>query len=276
MKKPIVLFYGNCQLCAISKYINKYITDLSVLSCTECDLVGFSRSDYAFCVWSFENIDRQESFKECIHQKISEVDYFVYQYHGGDNTHDLLKTNNLLRIANENGTRAICVHNYLECNIYPEFNWLVEYCISNNIDDAKSIDDFLKNNDVEFFHSFLNKSYEASREKNKLWETRMIKENNEYISMNDFIIENYSKKLLGHTMNHPTEFFLGELIERILKKLSIQHDVILGEIDHLVARTPSKNYPIYKSHFPNIKVSSHAPYQSTLSKINDCIERIKS
>ena len=277
MKKPIVLFYGNCQLCAISKYINQYITDLSVVPCTECSLVGFSRSDYAFCVWSTDNINRQESFKDCIHQKISEVDYFVYQYHGGGNTHDLLKTNNLLRIANENNTRAICVHNYLEYDIYPEFNWLVQYCLSNNISDPESIDKFLKNNDVEFFHTFLDKSYEVSREKNKLWEIRMQKENNEYISMNDYIIENYKKKLLGHTVNHPTEFFLGELINRILNKMSIQHDdVILSEIDHLVARTPSKNYPLYKKHFPNIESSGHDPWQSTHKQISDCIERIKS
>lgn len=277
MKKPTILFYGNCQLCAISKYINKYITDLSVVPCTECGLVGFSRSDYAFCVWSTDNIDHQESFKDCIHQKISEVDYFVYQHHGGSNTHDLLKTNNLLKIANESNTSAICVHNYLEYDIYPEFNWLVEYCLSKNITQPVDIDNYLKTNDDEFFHTFLDKGYETSRERNKNWEIRMRKENNEFISMNDYITSNYKKKVLGHTINHPTEFFLGELIERILKRLNITHDEIkLDEIDHLTARTPSSKYPFYKKHFPNIEVSNHLPWQSTLKQIQDCIGRLNN
>lgn len=277
MNKPTILFYGNCQLCAISKYIYQHITDVFVVPCTECGLVGFSRSDYTFCVWSDENINHQENFKECIHQKISEVDYFVYQYHGGNNTHDLLKTNNLLKIANENNTHAICVHNYLEDCIYPDFDWIVKYCLSKNIDQPEDIDNYLKTTDDDFFHTFMTKGYITSRKKNRDWESKMKKENNIFISMNDYIINNYKKKMLGHSMNHPTEFYLGELIKRILAHIGITHDTIdLCEIDHLTTRTPPHDYLFFQNHFPDIETSKHKPWQSTFKKIQDCIDRCKN
>ena len=132
MSKIKLLNYGNCQLCVVSNYLEKYFSnEFDIISCEECNLDCFWNKSKTFCVWKpGYNIENQNNYFECIHEKIAEADVFLFQDHSGANTHNKLKTKYLQNeIAKKHNTQCIAVNNYLETDIYTEHTWLIIYAI---------------------------------------------------------------------------------------------------------------------------------------------------
>ena len=256
MSKIKLLTYGNCQLCVVSDYLEKYFSnEFDIISCEDCNLKTFWNKTKTFCVWSQGyNKENQNKYYECVHEKIAEADVFLFQDHSGNITHDKLKTEYLQNeIAKNNNTRCIAVHNYVKYDIYPEPKWLTSYAISKGITDANKINEFLRESNDPYFAEYMKESFDKSRIQNKEWENKAIDNYDEYITMNDFIVENYNKKLLSHSYNHPTEHYFAEFTTRILNKFNLKFDEsTICEFDQPTYMTRPLEYAFFNKAFPDI------------------------
>ena len=139
MSKIKLLTYGNCQICVVSNYLEKFFSnEFDIISCEDCNLETFHNKSKTFCVWSAGyNKKNQNKYYECVHEKIADADVFLFQDHSGNDTNDKLKTKYLQNeIAKNNNTQCIAVHNYMEVDIYPTPKWLISYAVSKGITDA--------------------------------------------------------------------------------------------------------------------------------------------
>lgn len=256
MSKIKLLTYGNCQLCVVSNYLEKYFSnEFDIISCEDCNLETFWNKSKTFCVWSRGyNTENQNKYYECVHEKIAEADVFLFQDHSGGRTIEYLKTKYLQNeIAKNNNTDCIAVHNYYEIDIYPEANWLISYAVSKGITDANEIDNFLRESNDPYFADHMKESFNKSRIQNKEWENKANANYDEYISMNDYIIDKYNKKLLSHSHNHPTEHYFAEFTTRILNKFNLKFDEsTICEFDQPTYMTRPLEYAFFNKAFPNI------------------------
>jgi hypothetical protein len=256
MSKIKLLTYGNCQVCVVSNYLEKYFSnEFDLISCEDCNLETFYKESKTFCVWKpGYNKENQNKYYELVHEKIAEADVFLFQDHSGYNTQNKLKTEYIQNeIAKNNNTRCIAVHNYQEENIYPEPLWLVCYAVSKGITNANQIDNFLRKSNHPYFAEYMKESFYKSRIKNKDWENKANDNYDEYITMNDFIVENYNKKLLSHLKNHPTEHYFAEFITRILNKFNLKFDEsTICEFDQPGWFVNPLDYFFFNEAFPNI------------------------
>lgn len=256
MNKIKIIFYGNCQLCVVSNYIEKFFPDqFDVISCKSCGLEYFTRRSKTFCVWKRgHNRNSQLEYANRIHRKIKEADVFVFHDHGGNNTENSLMTKYLQdEIAKKNNTRCIAVHNYNETDIYPEPVWMIKYAISKGITKSKEIDSFLRESNDSYFAEYMNDSFKKSRIQNKKWKDRANSTYDDYISMNDFIAEKYNKKILSHNHLHPTEHYFAEFTTRILNKFNLKFDenTICG-FEQPAYFGKAKEYDFFNKAFPDI------------------------
>ena len=276
MSKIKLLTYGNCQLCVVSNYLEKYFSnEFDIISCEDCNLKTFHNEAKTYCVWnSGYNTENQNNYYECVHEKIADADVFLFQDHSGSNTIDYLKTLHLQNeIAKPNGTRCIAVHNYLEKDIYPEPKWLISYAISKGIIDANKIDSFLLKSNDPYFAEIMKESFDKSRIQNDEWENRANDIYDDYISMNDFIVENFNKKLLSHSLNHPTEHYFAEFTTRILNKFNLKFDEsTICEFNQPAGICNPSDYSFFKKAFPNIINSCKRNDDLTIEKINSILE----
>ena len=256
MSKIKLLTYGNCQLCVVSNYLEKFFSnEFDIISCEDCNLETFYNESKTFCVWKPEyNTDNQNKYYECVYEKIADADVFLFQDHSGNRTFDYLKTEYLQNeIAKKNNTRCIAVHNYTEIDIYPEHNWLISYAVSKGITDANEIDAFLRKSNDSYFAEYMKESFEKSRIRNKEWEDKANDIYDDYISMNDFIMDNYDKKLLSHRANHPTEHYFAEFTTRILNKFNLKFDEsTICEFDQPRGICNPSDYSFFNNAYPNI------------------------
>lgn len=277
MSKIKLLTYGNCQLCVVSNYLEKFFSnEFDIISCKDCNLESFWNKSKTFCVWQpGYNSENQNKYYECVHEKIADADVFLFQDHSGDkSTTDYLKTEYLQNeIAKKNNTCCIAVHNYQEKYIYAELKWLISYAVSKGITDANEIDAFLrkrflrKSND-SYFAEYMKESFEKSRIRNKEWENKANDIYDDYISMNDFIMNNYDKKLLSHSFHHPTEHYFAELTTRILNKFNLKFDEsTICEFDQPNSSVNPLDYSFCHQAYPNIIDSCKRNRDLTAEKI---------
>ena len=274
MSKIKLITYGNCQLCVVSNYLEKYFSnEFDIISCEECNLEIFWNKSKTFCVWKpGYNADNNNNYYECVHEKIAEADVFLFQNHSG-NVIDNLKTQHLQNeIAKPNNTRCIAVHNYREKDIYAEWEWMIKYAISKGITDANEIDAFLRKSNDSYFVEYMKESFKKSRILNKAWENKASDIYDDYISMNDFILENYNKKLLSHSLNHPTEHYFAEFISRILNKFNLKFDEsTICEFDQPNMFMVAFDYSFFNNAYPNIVNSCIRNNDLTIEKINSIL-----
>jgi len=276
MGKTKLLTYGNCQLCVVSNYLEKYFSnEFDIISCEECNLNCFWNKSKTFCVWKpGYNIENQKNYYDCVHEKIAEADVFLFHDHSGNRTTEYLKTEYLQNeIAKNNNTDCIAVHNYQEENIYPEPKWIISYAVSKGITDANEIYNFLRESNDPYFAEYMKESFDKSRIRNKEWENKANDNYDEYISMNDFIVENFNKKLLSHSMNHPTEHYFAEFITRILNKFNLKFDEsTICEFDQPDKIGHPYEYEFFNKAFPNITDSCKRNRDLTIKEINSILE----
>ena len=276
MSKIKLLTYGNCQLCVVSNYLEKYFSnEFDIISCEDCSLETFYNKSKTFCVWKpGYNKDNQNKYYECVHKKIAEADVFLFQDHCGNDTIDYLKTQHLQNeIAKKNNTCCIAVHNYTEPDIYPEPVWMIKYAISKGITDANEIDAFLRKSNDSYFAEYMKESFKKSRIRNKEWENKANDIYDDYISMNDFIMDNYDKKLLSHSLNHPTEHYFVEFTTRILNKFNLKFDKsTICEFDQPNYIVHPYEYEFFNKAYPNIIDSCKRNRDLTIENINSILE----
>ncbi len=95
MKNKKILFYGNCHLSTIARWLHeKYSDKFDIIDCEQCG-VHPSQSTKNFAIW-MDSLETQKNYYNCVHEKIKQVDYFVFQAIEGRAAINELKTNYLI------------------------------------------------------------------------------------------------------------------------------------------------------------------------------------
>lgn len=219
-----ILFYGTCQSGAIKQILNLnneyiqhhiqcYNTEISKdnfdIIIKKCDIIimqtvpdNYRDKEYLSTHYIINNC--KSSCKIIIYQRQYFNFYYydtIYKQFNGDTLH--------------------------KPNDY-HYNEMINYYLQN-----KSIDDYL--NEVVNNQNFRNKEdlekvandsikYLIEKDKDIIREY-VNSENIKYISIVDFIKDNYKKKLLFYSMNHPTKELLQLICEKILEILNIKNSM---------------------------------------------------
>ena len=152
---------------------------------------------------------------------------------------------------------------------------MISYAVSKGITDANEIDAFLRKSNDSYFAEYMKESFKKSRIPNKEWENKANNIYDEYISMNDFIMDNYDKKLLSHSQMHPTEHYFAEFITRILNKFNLKFDEsTICEFDQPDHIGHPYEYEFFNKAFPNITDSCKRNKDLTIKEINSILENL--
>jgi len=271
MKK--ILFYGDCQLSAIAKWIHEKHSDkFEFLDCKDCGLEPFWRKEGFgnFAVWSPENKSKQKEFYKCVHNKIEEADAFVFHPHEGGSVIPELNTEFLTQ--NLNIKQSICINCYrlfcyLLCrdSISPYFNHIKSKGISNKYD----ILDYLTNEPDpkfdEIFNSWIPYEEKLGANYHKSNLTQYINNPSKYpnssiIDLHDFITANWRHKLLFVQHYHPSYFIYEQLIKQLFNILNepLNKETLNGlEYPTNCANLVIPNFTSFsfvKKHLPNIEL----------------------
>lgn len=250
-----IFYYGNCQLAALSKYIDSiYKHEIKIF----------------YVLKNVSEIEKLENW-------LMDCDVFIYQNVKSDaligNNVENFTSDNLIKKFKFNKT--ICVPSIYFSGYFPEpislqfpifknNNKLLELLPNYTIGykmwailnlQLKSVDIFSIISKDDFIHNqvlkdnFINSLYELRiREKN----------NNVDIIVSDFIEFNYHKSRLFHTTNHPSKYLFIFIVNEILKLLKLE-DLIQDNFDFDVMETEKKIFilPCVKKFFQLEHISFH-------------------
>lgn len=211
-----ILFYGNCQL--------EKIKDILCLPSTSYNI------KYIFCfntTLSDLEFDKILKDSDIIITQPIEDDYRDIYYLSSNYVINNCNPNSVIIFVN------ICYFDFYYFDlIYNKFN--TGYCHKNMIDCIQNKYDYkyYQQNYIE------NKDLKTSNELNKIFHKTICnleerfkkmhqytKCNTHFINVIDFIKENYKKKLLFYTFNHPTKHLLQFIAEKIIQILCIPNTI---------------------------------------------------
>lgn len=248
MKKKF-LFYGNCALSTIGRWLHENYSDkFEVLDCTECG-VGEFQSSKNFAIW-MDSLETQKKYYKCVHQKIKEADYFIFQ--GIENVAiDELKTDYL--ISNVVTGTSIAVPN-LRFYAYPVDKVagipFVKYVYNNITKDKQGIIKYLREeNDPQFKQIIFTEYNKCMNENKKRFESQSSKSDLS-INMLDFIEKNWKNNQLFGTHNHPIGIFWKEKLARLFNLL--EEDLDLNKADKIFYPNKNSILDIQQFHFINM------------------------
>jgi len=218
--KKKILFYGNCHCSFIANWLFENFSDkFEVLDCLECGVNRFN-STKNFAIW-MDDLEKQKGYFECIHEKLRQVDFFIFQPIENAAIEEL-KTEYL--IDNIFKGISICLPNSrftgYPLDPYSLLNY-VNY-ITDNITKDKDKDkiiEYIKNNDDPEFKKILFSNYELSMIENKRRYDQQGNNCTNKIDIYDFIENNWKTNLLFATHNHPAGLYWVELIKILFNHL---------------------------------------------------------
>lgn len=219
-----IFFFGNCQSGAILNLLNLDKKKYNIYH-EICHKTEILKNDFLNIIKKSDIIITQP-----IKDNYREKDY--------------LNTNFIIKNSNEITKIIIfdsCYFNFY----YPDLTYInfnnsllnepIPYHYSNMINfykDKKSIDEYIKycvyNNNLYSSEELINnanKSLEIMEEKYND-NIKKYKKNNVFIiSIHDYVKNNYKKKLLFYSMNHPSKLVLQYICEEIIKILKIKNKI---------------------------------------------------
>jgi hypothetical protein len=199
--------------------------------CKDCGLKPFWNEHGVFAVWSPENREAQEIYKDCIHSKIREAEIFVFQDHSGTSVIDELKTT-YLHDTIATGLK-ICIPDtrfFAHLTDARRFSPYIEY-VKTKANNAEEIINYLQKSEDPALAAILkneypfNLNYQKYRNENR---QRYKEESDLYdnrINMCDYIEKEFQNKLLCVSHNHMNECYFTETINRLYKILDIDRSV---------------------------------------------------
>lgn len=224
-----IICYGNCQVGAVSGYLNK---------------IGKINKYYA-CFSIDYNIDY-------FYKELETTDILILQpindNYKNDNRLSSLSIINYCKI----NTKIIMMQSYYFNFYYPDLQYLsnnniilnkpIDYHYKTIIDSYNnnmSIDEYIiKYMDSNLYSiDYLNNNANISiKELKKRYNEMIDKYNNKnifFINTLDFIENNYKEILLFYSMNHPSKYLMIEIIKHIFKILDIDEKYIDNDGDYI-------------------------------------------
>jgi len=214
MKK--ILFYGNCQLGALSKHIRNSSDEYQILNCEDYGLKKFWADEGLFATWSLENKDNQDGYYPKIIDAIKKCDIFIFQHHKDLVRRTELTTQFLLNELNDKSI-GICLPSF-QYSGYLYSTDMVNYVVKKLYEQGVEINDiidYLKNEDDNDARNQMieNHNYSLNELKKKDKENEQLYKN--YISISDFIESNYKTKLIAYDHSHPSTHYYNEIFLRL-------------------------------------------------------------
>jgi len=253
-----ILFYGNCQIYAILKTLN---LSNYIIHHIECFSTTINQEDFTNMIHKCNIIITQP-----IHDNYRNLDYLSTSYiikHKRQNCHLIIVDS--------------CYFNFYYYDLtYKQFNNDIlhnpsDYHYHKMIDcyhEGHSIDYYIKhvvdNVDLISSEELENIANDSLDEMNKRYlQNQENYKNSTIISIYEFVKQNYKKKLLFYSMNHPTKYVIQFICEQIIKKLNIKNTInmnidLLDNTKCMIYKCISKNV--------NFDINQHIPLISTLTK----------
>lgn len=211
-----ILFYGNCQLGALSKHIRcekKY----EILNCNDYGLNKFWLDEGLFAVWTPENLKKQKEIYPRIIKAVKDCDVFIFQHHNNEKLKGL-STKNLIKELKPRSS-YVCVPNLTYAGyLYhkSKIDFLIKFLYQNKkIKDPEKIFDLIKNNTFDFTKKEFEKNHDVSISCLNLREKKCKYQYKKNISILDFIKKQFDKKFLFYSWNHPSIHLYNEIIKHL-------------------------------------------------------------
>ena len=273
--KKIILF-GNCQVGGIKDIIQDILVGyhIEVIPCWITDII---KEDFTY--------------------KIQNADIIITQpINDNYRERDFLNTSYVIKNANHNAKIFIfpSLHfnfYYFDCGYKFHKNELIRkpsdyhyYSLIENYENKKDFSEFINNyvknknlKSSEYLIDLANKSIdELINRENELNNYTTNNTNCNIIIASTFIKDNYKKKLLFYSVNHPTKYLLHYISIEILKKLGINYNLINPNIDPLYSNERCILYKCIKN-VVEFDINYHKPKHADVENINDiCYNYYKS
>lgn len=270
MKKKI-LFYGNCQIGAISQYFleNRHLKEIfEIILCDEsCAPMNVWRGDTSnFATWTRENKPIQKDIFPVVHEKLKQADIFIFQAVEKGHIPEL-STKYLC--DNISKGKQICIPNtrmFIYCTDYVSLKPYLNYAQTKvkNSQDAAELAKFIKNSEDPELYNILEQDYPIStkfvgyRNENTQRAAEDAKTYPNFIHMGDFIRENYKTKLLALQHNHMNTYYYVAVLEKLFDVLGLSGLEINTE--NLLApghvQVNPKEFKFFQNYFPELDFPS--------------------
>lgn len=256
-----ILFYGNCQLKNIIDILN--IHDKFKITYIECYTTILSDLE-------FDKILKESDIiiKQPIHDNYRDMYYLSSNYIVNN-----CKKESIIFLVNNchfdfyyfdlKYNKTLNVINYHHTSIID--------CINNNCDWKCYENIYVKNTNLKTYHELniiLNNSI-SELEKRYIDMLQYSKHNTIFISIIDFIKNNYKNKLLFYTFNHPSKYLLQFIAKEIIKGLNIE-DTINYDLDPF----DNDRYILYKciQNIVDFNVDDHKPSINNKTTVKEIYE----
>ena len=264
--KPKILFYGNCQMSAISQYFADNLnSELDIISCKECGLASQWKNSPSYAIWIEQNSSNQLDYFHCIHEKLKSTDIFVFQDFSGGSAIDKLKTEYLCNEILPKNAIKICLPDFRFFSHIVDKHGLKPWIVyaKTKTSNSNEIIDFLQNSDdphlVELFQNQMPYTKEYVRYRCENY-SRYEVEHKKYdirINMNDWVEENFENQIITHCHSHPTEIYFKEIISKIFKYININENQFpIENVDHAKGNPiDPQQFKFFRTQFPNMDYS---------------------
>lgn len=214
MKK--ILFYGNCQLGALSRHIRNSSNEYLILNCKDYGLKPFWLDDGLFATWSPDNKDHQNNYYCQVIEAVRNCDIFIFQHHKHLVRKKELTTEYLINELRPNAI-GICLPS-MEYYGYLYETTQINGVITKLYTQGMSIKDMLYylryENDTDAQHQMIEK-HNASLLKLKEKDIENLRHYPNYIPMSNFIEAVYDTQIIAYDHSHPSMHYYNEIINQL-------------------------------------------------------------
>ena len=281
MRKCKILFYGNCQIGAISGIFQSYPSLKDKFTVLDAERYNLINQDYP-AVANFllrEKFANGKNDPRDIEKIFSDADIVVFQAIDNNAVPEYCLTKNI--IPNFDGL-SICIPSfwysgYFGCGYNFPMLDIFYYLNQLNLSDKEALNVLLNesipitNELFTYYHDFSLKGLsDRAEEQSKLYN---------YISIKNWLLKTYKNKLLCYMHSHPTPTFFEFIVNEILNRIdSSMEDVNFENFDYLHAGADGwfnpTTFKFFNNLFPNLEPLSEievANYYNVYKK--DEVER---
>jgi len=292
MKKQKILFYGNCQIGAISEIFQSYPSlkdKFTVLDAADYNLINQGHPAVANFLLQEETANGKNDPRD-IEKIFSDADIVVFQAIDNNKVPEYCLTKNI--IPNFDGL-SICIPSFWYSGYFGapyKFPMLDIFYYLNqlNLSDKEALNTLLNesipitNELFTYYHDLSLKGLsDRAEEQSKLYN---------YISIKNWLLDTYKNKLLCYNHSHPTPTFFEFIVNEILNSIdSSMEDVNLENFDFQHARANGwfqpTTFKFFNNLFPNLEPLSKievAYYHDVYKKdeverfVNDGMKYVKA
>lgn len=276
-----ILFYGNCQLGALSKHIRHNSNEYQILSCNDYGLEKLWVDEGLFAVWSLENQNRTDQYESKIMEAVQTCDIFIFQ-HLENSPSEKLKTENIIKHLSPRSL-SICFPSFRYWGyLYQTSNvdYFVEKLAKEKISPEKILYQ-IQNETTDYLKSIIEELHTKSVQETRKREEANKQRYTNCITVSEFIEANYDKLLIAYDHSHPSTHVYNYYLDRlkdyglVIKKKFDNTSILPGSIKFF-----PKDLFYFNDYFKNMEnIDYHSPFfrqRLNISIIEEQIDELQT